>query len=124
MIADQPHELHDLPEIQRLIETGLERGSLNLSEIAEGLADHEFDVQVMDEIYRLLELEGIEIVDDRLQKSDPTAAERRIAYEGTTDSLQLFLHEVGRYPLLTKSDEIRLRKRGGGGGLGGQRQMG
>ena len=45
MIADQPHELHDLPEIQRLIETGLERGSLNLSEIVESLADHEFDVR-------------------------------------------------------------------------------
>src|SRR3954464_8923524 len=123
MIADQPHELHDLPEIHRLIETGLERGSLNLSEGVESLADHEFDVTVMDEIYRLLELEGIEIVDDRLQKSDPTAAERRIAYEGTTDSLQLFLHEVGRYPLLTKADEIRLAKRVERGDLNAKRNM-
>jgi RNA polymerase primary sigma factor len=123
MIADQPHELHDIPEIQKLIELGLERGSLNLSEIVEALADHEFDVQVMDEIYRLLELEGIEIVDDRLKASDPTAAERRIAYEGTTDSLQLFLHEVGRYPLLTKSDEIRLAKRVERGDMEAKRQM-
>ena len=77
----------------------------------------------MDEIYRLLELEGIEIVDDRLKASDPTAAERRIAYEGTTDSLQLFLHEVGRYPLLTKSDEIRLAKRVERGDMEAKRQM-
>ena len=31
--------------------------------------------------------------------------------EGTTDSLQLFLQEVGRYPLLTKLEEIQLAKR-------------
>ena len=44
-------------------------------------------------------------------------------YEGTTDSLQLFLHEVGRYPLLTKSDEIRLAKRVERGDMEAKRQM-
>ena len=122
MIADQ-YELHDLPGDPTPDRDGPRAGLLNLSEIVESLADHEFDVTVMDEIYRLLELEGIEIVDDRLQKSDPTAAERRIAYEGTTDSLQLFLHEVGRYPLLTKSDEIRLAKRVERGDMEAKRQM-
>ena len=32
----------------------------------------------------------------RMRGFEPTALERRLAYEGTTDSLQLFLHEVGR----------------------------
>ena len=46
-----------------------------------------------------------------------------MAYEGTTDSLQLFLHEVGRYPLLTKVDEIRLAKRVERGDLIAKRHM-
>ena len=48
---------------------------------------------------------------------------RRLAYEGTTDSLQLFLHEVGRYPLLTKADEIRLAKRVEKGDMAAKQQM-
>ena len=46
MIADQPHELHDLPEIQTPDRDRASSGArLNLSEIVESLADHEFDVR-------------------------------------------------------------------------------
>ena len=49
--------------------------------------------------------------------TDPSRSPRRrsrpqrLVIEGTTDSLQLFLQEVGRYPLLTKLEEIQLAKR-------------
>ena len=123
MIVEQPNELHELPEVQRLIELGVERGSLALPEIAEALIDHELDTHAMEDVFRLLEAEGIEVVDAKAKPAGPTAAERRLAYEGTTDSLQLFLHEVGRYPLLTKSDEIRLAKRVEKGDMNAKRQM-
>ena len=43
--------------------------------------------------------------------------------EGTTDSLQLFLQEVGRYPLLTKVEEIQLAKRVEAGDPRAKRRM-
>jgi RNA polymerase primary sigma factor len=123
MIVEQPSELHDLVEVQRLLEIGVERGSLTLAEITEALAEYEFDVPTMEDVYRLFEQEGVDLVEEPAKAAGPTAAERKLAYEGTTDSLQLFLHEVGRYPLLTKSDEIRLAKRVERGDLLAKRQM-
>jgi RNA polymerase primary sigma factor len=123
MMVEQPSELHDLPEVQRLLETGVERGSLTLTEIAEALLEFEFDVQQMEDVYRLFEAEGVDVVEEPKAPQGPTAEQRRMAYEGTTDSLQLFLHEVGRYPLLTKADEIRLAKRVERGDLNAKRNM-
>jgi RNA polymerase primary sigma factor len=123
MIVEQHNELHDLPEVQRLLEAGVERGMLSLVEIADTLIDLDLDAGAMEEILRILEAEGVELIDEPAKPAGPTAAERRMAYEGTTDSLQLFLHEVGRYPLLTKSDEIRLAKRVERGDLQAKRQM-
>jgi RNA polymerase primary sigma factor len=123
MMVEQPSELHDLPEVQRLLETGVERGSLTITEIAEALLEFEFEVQQMEDVYRLFEAEGVDVVEEPKLPQGPTAEQRRIAYEGTTDSLQLFLHEVGRYPLLTKADEIRLAKRVERGDLNAKRQM-
>ena len=123
MIVDQPHDLLELPEMQRLLEVGIERGSLGLTEIADALLEHELDSHQMEDVFRLIEAEGIELVEAEQRPVGPTAAERRIAYEGTTDSLQLFLHEVGRYPLLTKADEVRLAKRVERGDLIAKRQM-
>ena len=125
MIVEQPNEVQELPEFQRLIEVGNERGTLLFAEIVEQLAEHvELDeADVILEIRRLIEAEGIEIIDDNDRPAEPTALERRLAYEGTTDSLQLFLHEVGRYPLLTKADEIRLAKRVEKGDMQAKQQM-
>ena len=50
MMVEQPSELHDLPEVQRLLETGVERGSLTITEIAEVLVEFEFDVQQMEDV--------------------------------------------------------------------------
>ncbi len=123
MIVEQPSELHDLVEVQRLLEIGAERGSITLHEITEALVEYEFDVPTMEDVYRIFEHEGIDLVEEPAKAAGPTAAERKFAYEGTTDSLQLFLHEVGRYPLLTKSDEVRLAKRVERGDLLAKRQM-
>jgi RNA polymerase primary sigma factor len=123
MIVEQPRELQDLPEVQRLLEIGVERGMLTLIEITDTLIDQDLDLPAMEELYRIFEAEGIELVEEPAKPVGPTAEQRRIAYEGTTDSLQLFLHEVGRYPLLTKSDEIRLAKRVERGDMQAKRQM-
>ena len=123
MIVEQPQEVQELPEYQRLIEVGNERGTLAFGEIVEALAEHELEPDAMDAVKGMIEAEGIEIIEDNDRPAEPTALERRLAYEGTTDSLQLFLHEVGRYPLLTKADEIRLAKRVEKGDMQAKQQM-
>ena len=123
MIVEQPNEIYELAEFQQLLELGHDRGTLNFSEIVDRLAEHELEPEQMDEVRRAFEAEGIEIVDEIDRPSEPTALEKRLAYEGTTDSLQLFLHEVGRYPLLTKADEIRLAKRVEKGDMAAKQQM-
>jgi RNA polymerase primary sigma factor len=96
------------PEARLLVELGQERGLVYEDELA-GLAlelDLEADdVQALrDELAQL----GVDIV-------DPPAPEERIEVVeveiATTNSLDLFLRQAGRYPLLTKDEEVMLAKR-------------
>jgi RNA polymerase primary sigma factor len=122
MILEQA-ELKELSELQRLIEAGLERGSLNTGEIVEVLAELEIEVDQIEELYRELEAQGIEIIETPAAVEEKAAAPQRLVIEGTTDSLQLFLQEVGRYPLLTKVEEIQLAKRVEAGDPRAKRRM-
>src|ERR1700712_2233449 len=122
MILEQ-QELKELSELQRLIEAGLERGSLNTGEIVEVLAELEIEVEQIGERYRELEAQGIEIIETPAVVEEKAAAPQRLVIEGTTDSLQLFLQEVGRYPLLTKLEEVQLSKRVEQGDLIAKRRM-
>jgi len=96
------------PEARLLVELGQERGLVYEDEL-QGLAlelDLEADdVQALrDELAQL----GVDIV-------DPPAPEERIEVVeveiATTNSLDLFLRQAGRYPLLTKDEEVMLAKR-------------
>jgi RNA polymerase primary sigma factor len=122
MILEQ-QELRELSELQRLIEAGLERGSLSTGEIVEVLAELEIEVEQIEELYRELESQGIEIIETPAVVEEKVAAPQRLVIEGTTDSLQLFLQEVGRYPLLTKVEEIQLAKRVEAGDMLAKRRM-
>src|SRR3954471_2191642 len=121
MIIEQS-ELRELPEVQRLIEVGLERGSLTMLEVGEALTDIELDAVLLEEVYRELESHGVELLEGPAPVDEKTVAPR-VVIEGTTDSLQLFLQEVGRYPLLTKLEEIQLAKRVEQGDMMAKRRM-
>ena len=121
MMLEQQQDIRELPEMQRLIEIGLERGNLSTVEIGEVIAEHEVEVSNLEDFYRELEAQGIDIVEQvaPTEKISP----QRLVIEGTTDSLQLFLQEVGRYPLLTKVEEIQLAKRVETGDMIAKRRM-
>jgi RNA polymerase primary sigma factor len=76
------------------------------------LAAHELDEEMAGDLHEELERRSIEITDDCVRdgagESDYSNGELAIA---TTDSLQLFLNEIGRYPLLTAAEEVELAKR-------------
>ena len=74
-------------------------------------------------MYRELERHGIELVEEAAPVAEREVAQRVVTLEGTTDSLERFLHEIGRYPLLTKVEEIQLAKRVEQGDLEAKRRM-
>ena len=97
-------------QIQALIAQGEEEGCVNLSRFNEFVAEHELDD---DEIARLceeLDERSIEVADDCGRESEQSTYVNGDLAVATTDALQLFLNEAGRWPLLTKEEEVELAK--------------
>jgi len=94
-----------------LLEAGEEAGCLNLSEFSAAVQDLELDDDELEGLYAELEERHIALSDDcgRVAKNGPTYVNGDLA-TATTDSLQLFLNEAGRYPLLTAAEEVELAK--------------
>src|SRR5918994_2581111 len=94
-----------------LLEAGEEAGCLNLSELSAAIQDLELDEDELEALYRELEERNISLTDDcGRETGEPTYANGDLA-TATTDSLQLFLNEAGRYPLLTAAEEVELAKK-------------
>jgi RNA polymerase primary sigma factor len=98
-----------------LFEAGDEEGCVNLSYLNELVADLELEENEIDRIYERLDERGIEITDDCRRpeaeaEQDTTYVNGDLAH-ATTDALQLFLNEAGRYTLLTAPEEVELAKR-------------
>src|SRR5262245_11890253 len=99
-------------EIQALIARGEQEGCVNLSHLNELVAEHELTDDEIARLYEDLEERHIELADDcgRANEDDSTYVNGGLAI-ATTDALQLFLNEAGRWPLLTKEEEVELAKR-------------
>ncbi len=96
--------------IDTLVERGEELGCVNLSEISEATQDMpEGEAQAVAD---RLEARGIDVTDDcgRVGEPGPSYALDDLAVM-TGDTLQLFLRDIRRHPLLTAEDEIELAKR-------------
>jgi RNA polymerase primary sigma factor len=91
---------------------GEEQGCLNLSEFSQLVQEAELDDDEIDTLHAQLDERGIELTDDcaRVGTTDGTYVNGDLAV-ATTDALQLFLNEAGRYPLLTAQEEVELAKR-------------
>ncbi|MEO5577013.1 MAG: sigma-70 family RNA polymerase sigma factor [Gaiellaceae bacterium] len=93
-------------EVRALLETGKQVGRLVAEDIASALDELDLDASQMDEFYAALEEQKIEVVE-----RDEPEAEIEEAREVTTDTLQLFLKDIGKVPLLTAAQEVELAKR-------------
>ncbi len=96
---------------EALLERGEAEGCLDLSEV-EGLAEAlELDEDALSSLLADLEGRGVELRDDcGREAASPTFVNGDLA-AATVDTLQLFLNEIARYPLLTAAEEVELAKR-------------
>src|SRR4051794_26729834 len=131
-------ELHELEEIKGLVVKGQQQGVLSYNEVADAVSEIDLDEADVEELYGFLEKSEIELVEDSeggAPKPEPEAApetgKRRRKPKGqidlrpdmTTDSLQLFLKDIGKVRLLTAQEEVDLAKRIERGDLDAKQKM-
>jgi RNA polymerase primary sigma factor len=99
-------------ELRALIDESEDDGCLNLSRFSELVQTAELDDEELSALYDELDERRIELTDDcsNGKTEDSTYVNGNLAVT-TTDALQLFLNEAGRYPLLTAAEEVELAKR-------------
>jgi len=98
-------------QLRILMEHGDELGCINMSAFTALVQELELDDDELNGLYEQIEERGIELTDDCAlpDVQEPTYVNSEVAAM-TTDSLQLFLNEAGRYPLLTAAEEVELAK--------------
>ncbi len=98
-------------QFQTLIARGEEEGCVNLSQFNELIAEHELEDEEIARLYEQLDERGIELSDNCGRETEDSTYVNGDLAVATTDALQLFLNEAGRWPLLTKEEEVELAKR-------------
>jgi len=93
-------------EARALLESGKLAGKLFAEDVAGVLDELDLDPLQIDEFYAALEEAQVEVTER--DEPEPEVEEAR---EVSTDTLQLFLKDIGKVPLLTAAQEVELAKR-------------
>ena len=131
-------ELQELEEVKGLIAKGQRVGVLTYAEIAAATAGLDVDEADVEELHAFFERSEIELVEDidpatavanEVERAPDKRGRRRtkaqldLKPDMTTDSLQLFLKDIGKTRLLTAQEEVDLAKRIERGDLDAKQKM-
>ncbi|MEQ1500206.1 MAG: sigma-70 family RNA polymerase sigma factor, partial [Parcubacteria group bacterium] len=104
--------------LDRLLHKGKERGYVTYDEILKEFPTVEEDIIFLDELYDKLSQSGVDILEGGGLLENPTAEEllgKKYLYgkgiESSYDSIQMYLKEIGQYPLISGGMEKELAKR-------------
>ena len=98
--------------LKELVELGQESGMISLDEINRSLSSNLMSAEEIDGLMGTLEDKGIQVVDEKKSKS----AEKEIMTEDwssspdISNSIRMYLSEMGRVPLLSRDEEITLAR--------------
>jgi len=131
-------ELQELDEVKGLVAKGQQVGVLSYAEITKAVSELDLDESDVEELHGFFERSEIELVEEidpaiaaaSLVERAPDKRGRRKAKTAldlkpdmTTDSLQLFLKDIGKVRLLTAQEEVDLAKRIERGDLDAKQKM-
>jgi RNA polymerase primary sigma factor len=105
--------------ILALIEKGRHRGFVTQSEVLNSFPEVEKDIKGLEMLYDRLESANINIIESgkvfEEEKTKEYEKKKKIQDEfgesATSDSVQMYLKEIGQYPLLIGDEEVELAKR-------------
>jgi RNA polymerase primary sigma factor len=102
---------------QKLFDKGHERGFVTYDEILKIFPKIEDDVLFLEELYEELGAKNIDVLEGggMLDLTDPEMGKEKNVYErgksSGYDSIQMYLREIGQYPLITGAKEKELAQR-------------
>jgi RNA polymerase primary sigma factor len=104
-MTDDTITMHVHEAAEALLKLREEQGQITPADIAEAVQNLDLDETEAEAL--AAELDGLVEAEDEAEVELDLRADTPF----TTDSLQLFLNEAGRYPLLTAAEEVELAKR-------------
>ena len=105
-------------DILKLIEKGRHRGFVTESEIMHAFPFIEKDIEGLERLYERLEASNINIIEtgkvfeqERAKEHEEKKKLETELGDISSDSVQMYLREIGQYPLLRAEEEVDLAKR-------------
>jgi RNA polymerase primary sigma factor len=131
-------ELQELDEVKGLVARGQQVGVLSYAEITKAVSELDLDESDVEELHGFFEKSEIELVEEidpaiaaasQVERAPDKRGRRKaktaldLKPDMTTDSLQLFLKDIGKVRLLTAQEEVDLAKRIERGDLDAKQKM-